>query len=547
MAQEEKCLRTYSEVTSVMRSLGKLVQHTGPHKAEEIEELEKSFGILFPLEYRQFLGNYGACFANGSAILGLGKPQQTGMPVADAILMLRLSHTAMPLDLVPIEDLGEGHFACLVARQTKSAVSPVVEVDINNPLPVEKLPQLAACFRDYLYDRLIQIHRGSQSNAKNAALGILERHVKSYQSKFTYDHAKGGKLPRNHDWRPYRFCVQDVLFGATVVRHWRDYNCLQVDVFLTARIPEYDPLAGAHALSAFLLSEAYKCGGTMEIRFTENIESGRVPAELKQLASRYGVQVGKEDKDRITPAEAKAFYAALTDLPVHLQEKINALEKEGKIKMARACFAVHNGVWTKEQVEMLVLGSQRPDSVLAGLTLPSERHLYSHDLLHARAALLGGMLDLRLSMRQRVAPDGATYDLEDDLRPLEIAFDGESYSKRYRSIEKIVLPWVYAKAKAVEIPASQEFQVLVRARDVADLFLHLEEDIDVAEQVRSRSNSPTFILVPSDITLLPEELTRKISASLKRKKIELLVCPETVSTFDSDAAQRLARSRVLRK
>ena len=58
----------------------------------------------------------------------------------------------------------------------------------------------------------------------------LTWHVEESPYRLNYNHAAGDKLPRNHIWRPYRFCVQDVLFGATVVRHAREHNCLEVDV-----------------------------------------------------------------------------------------------------------------------------------------------------------------------------------------------------------------------------------------------------------------------------------------------------------------------------
>jgi len=547
MAISSPCTRTSSELSTLIRTLDKGVKYSGPQKAEDIRAIESSLNLCLPSDFRQFIGNYGSLSANGVTIFGLGKPQAIGMPIGEAVRLLRQSVVAMPLGLVPIEHLGDRRFACLATSKKMRDHCPVVEIDLSDPLPLRELPQLALCFRDYLFDRLSQSRRPTAVDNTDRAFAVLEQHVRDHQNKFKYDHDKGGKLPRNHDWRPYRFCIQDVLFGATVVRHLREENCLQVDVFLTAEIPEYDPLAGTQALATFLLSEAYKCGGTMEIRFTKNVEDGKVPNGLKQLATRYGVAIGQNDKDRISPAEAKSFYAALTNFPAELQEKINALEQAGKVKMARACFAVHHGIWTREQVEMVVLGSQRPDSVLAGLTDPSQRHLYAHDLFHARAALMSGMLDLYLSKRDRVSAKGITYDMEDDLRPIQSKFDGDLYAKRFQSNEEITLPWLHLQTNQNRIPAGQPFWVLVRARDAADMLMNLEEDIQQALQVGDDAQNPTFILVPSDFTSLPPDFMKKIGTQLKKSKIRLMVCPETVRTLDADAAQHLARSRVLRK
>lgn len=542
MPAASRCVRTFTEVSSLLKSLGKDIMHCGPRTSAEIQAIEHSFSLQLPPDYRQFLGNYGAVVGKGVNILGLSDSQRTGIPLGDAILLLRLAHPAMPLELVPIEDLGNDRFACLVCQQTSS---PVVEVNIAQPLPVEQLPELAPCFRDYLFNRLSKPQPPPVNEGR--AWAVLEKHVAEYQAKHEYDHAKGGKLPRNFEWRPYRFCIQDVMFGTTVVRHKREENCLEVDVFLTADIPEYDPLAGAQALAAFLLSEAYKCGGTMEIQFTREVENHRVPGKLQELADRYKVQLGHVTEGRILPGEAKALYAALTGFSAELQTRINALERAGQVTMARACYVVHHGVWTKEQVEMIVLGSERPESVLGGLSQPEQRHSYYHDLLHARAALLGGALDRRLAKRERRTDDGTSYDLEDDILNVQVSFDGEIYAKHYVCDEEIHLPWLNLARETVQLPARVPCWVFVRARDVADAQLHLAEDLQAAQAWFTRHQQPTFILVPNDFALLPQKKVDELAARAAAAHIGLMVCPETITSLDADAAERLARSRVLRK
>jgi hypothetical protein len=69
---------------------------------------------------------------------------------------------------------------------------------------------------------------------------------------FGYTRKSGDKMPRANVWRPYRFAVQDVIFADTVLRHSKELNCIEPDVFLTAE-PRYrtkfdkpagEPLAG---------------------------------------------------------------------------------------------------------------------------------------------------------------------------------------------------------------------------------------------------------------------------------------------------------------
>lgn len=541
------CQHTQSELAQLVRSLRQdgLI-HNGPQKANDIAELEAQFELNLPNDYRMFLGNYGAIFYNGVSIIGLGGARGD-MTVVKALLHFRLGFSFLPKSLVPIEDLGQGMFACLLTSSKKNEYCPIVKVNITKR-PLSSLEELAPCFVDYLYARLNSVGTTVAVSSKvDKSWQVFEQRVREYDKDFGYDHAKGGKLPRNHDWRPYRFCIQDVVFALTVVRHLREANCLQVDVFLTAEIPEYDPLAGATSLASFLLSEAFKCGGTMEIRFTDNVEDGQVPEELRQLADRYNLQLGHMDRKGISPTEAKALYAALTDFSPALQAKIMELEERGKVKMARACYVVHHGVWSKQEVEVIVLGSGHPDSILGGQAQPHQRHLYHHDLLHARAALLAGMLDRMLARRERVSEEGTEYDMEDDVRPLAISFDGAAYARHYTSDEELQLPWLYPDGQARHIPAGMTFNVLVRARDAADMRLHLAPDIKEAESYRDQTGRPTLILLPNDFMALPDGSRQQIYQQAQNCQIGLLVCPDPVLAFDADAAQRLARSRVLRQ
>lgn len=506
-----------------------------------IHACEERLGIVFPPSYRVFLNRYGTLVSDEIVILGLGVPSFLLPNVECATRIIRAANPIASTNLLPICVVQPGLFACIDCESAGTAnhEPPVIYWSINASNSEQY--RMASSFGAYLYRVL------SQKKWRANSVKRMEWHVDNFYQEHQYNHAKGGKLPRNHEWRPYRYCIQDVLFGATVVRHNREANCLDVDVFLTAYVPEYDLLAGARALTTFLLSEAYKCGGTMELRFTREVEDGQVPSELQALANRYDISFRDSGRGRIMPEEAKALYAALTGFSPALQERIDTLERAGRIKMARACYAVHHGVWSREQIEMIALGSQRPDSVLAGLVQPYQRHLYIHDLLHARAALLGGMLDRQLARRERRDAAGTPYDLEDDIRSLEITFDGDYYAKGYRSDELISVPWLHDQSRTIEILAGSLFYVLVRARDAADMLLHLESDLRLAQQLRDQHGQPVFLLVPNDFITLPDAFTQRLLNQAEALKIRLMVCPETVLTFDADAAERLARSRILRK
>lgn len=386
------------------------------------------------------------------------------------------------------------------------------------------------------------------SKYREIGLKTMESHVREFEEKYL----NIGKLPRNYVWRPYRFCVQDVVIGLVVVRHSLENNCLEVDVCLTSDVPEYEPHSGAKMTATFLLSEAYKCGGTMEIRFSDYVEGGRVPAALCRLARELGVCLNHAEEGRITPSEARQFYLALTEFSPLPRDHFVELSTQGKLSVERACYVVHHGVWTRSEVESIVLGSQRPDSILGGETSPEQRHLYMQDIAHARAAILGGFLDRKLARRERGEGDVAI-DLEDDVRRLESTFDPEIYAKVYRCDEDLQLPWLADGSETPSsVPAGDRLVALVRARDATGSELHFRQDLDVAGAVVKsfrQQAEPThvFILAPRDFEQYAQHQRASPVAQADERGVSIMVCPETVASLDTDAAKRLARSRILRQ
>jgi hypothetical protein len=91
------------------------------------------------------------------------------------------------------------------------------------------------------------------------------------------------------------------------------------------------------------------------------------------------------------------------------------------------------------------------------------------------------------------------------------------------------------------------FNILIRARDAADMQLHLSGDIKQAEAYRTQTQQPTLILLPQDFMILSEDFREQFHHQAKTAKVGLLICPDPIMTFDADATQRLARSRILRQ
>ncbi len=527
-----------------------LLNKIGPDKIHakavsesEIGACEKSLDLVFPDSYRRFLSKQGYLEYDDIVIFGLGVPLHTLPSVECAVRTARAIQSGLPSTLIPIHVIANGVFACIAPSKgtDKIAEPPIIIWYATRPTKEQSWKKLSDSFADYFFQLIFKSYWHNQG-FKN-----LQQHVNLYQKKFEYDHSAGGKLPRNTDWRPYRYCIQDVVFGTTVVRHHQEGNCLEVDVFLTADIPEYGPLAGARALTAFILSEAYKCGGTMELRFTNNVEGGQIPNEIRELALQYGVHFKQKTGRVIEPSDSKALYVAMTGLSRELENHIKRLEVNEKLKLARACYVIHHGIWTREQVEMIVLGSDDPDDVLSGDVSAEHQHLYYNNLLHARAAVMTGIFERIIVQRQRQTDDGIEFDMEDDFRQLEISFDGDIFMKKYISSEDIELNWLLGTRKKQGVQANMPFHVLIRARNAADLYLHLQEDLNAAKIIQKTNKTSIFLLIPSDFHELPITWVDKMIKKFQEAKVGILVCPENTGNLDADAGQRLDKSRILRK
>jgi hypothetical protein len=433
------------------------------------------------------------------------------------------------------------------------------------------------------------------------------RHVDA----FGYTRKQGDKMPRANEWRPYRFAVQDVIFALTSIRHAKAHNCIEVDVFLAFdpkyRTPEddppgeipngqdiypYEPLAAAKALTLMLLSEAFRCGCPLKLKFTNNVERtederqaqtgrnenhGRVPYAILLLAHMYGIEGVDAESGVLDAAQGGVLFRRLTGFPPELDRRIEELAKQRLLTIERACYLVQHGVWSVPELEGLIRGCPYPDLVLDGEVQPEQRHLYHHVQIHTRTALLGGVLDRALAARDQkvdaTAPGettatglGVGKDVEDDDRQLVISYDPDLNARRYRlassEIDPMPVPQWFPFARRAEgskegdsasnwsfpstIPEEAEFIALLRARDEPGLLHHLADDITAA--MKCAENEPgtvVAVVVPLDFNDLHPDPQAALVQMAADARVGLLVCPETSRTLDGYAFEKLNRSRVL--
>lgn len=373
-------------------------------------------------------------------------------------------------------------------------------------------------------------------------LDIYRQHVRDYETFFR----KKNKLPKNYDWRPYRWCSRDIVFSLLVVRHNRQGNCLEADVCLITNPPQYIENSGARVALGFLLSEAYKCGGSMEIVFTKNVEGGRVPAYICDLAIEMRIKLNHVFEGKITPFEARQLYLELAGFSPKAKEKVMQLSVKGEFSPERICFVVMGGVWSLAEAESIILSSVHPEKILISETEPEDRQLYLNDLLIARMAIFSGALDRKL-LRTELQYEGQIIEDEDIEAPLTIDFDPEYFARIYEMETDFEIPWLRNKQS---LKVGEKLVVMIRARTEAELARVFDKDLANLKQLAAKYKDTGIrlaYLATRDFEDLSVESRQRIENQLAHEGILLMISPESVASLNKEAIRRLETGKVIRQ
>jgi hypothetical protein len=520
-----------------------------PPSTAELNAAEAQTGIHWPPALRAFIGRYGAVDTRSEfKLFGLGVAEAQSPSLLWAWRWMQFATGATRDDLLPLGPVGENRFACL--RRTSAEGfrddDPVIAWAFESGAENKTDKALWPSYADYLYQIAWELRALDQS------LHTLRGHMAAFAEDFDYEHEGTGKLPRAHDWRPYRFCSQDIVLGAHVQRHVRGGNYLEVDVFLPIDVWPFEPGGSLLGLTTSVLADAYQCGGSMEIRFTANVDGGQVPRKLQALAAALGAPIKPESlaRRRLDPVDSRRLFVALTDFSPAARERLAAADARPE----RACFVVQRGIWSKPEAEALLLSHPDAERVFAGAVPPEARILFQQDLLHARAALLAGYLDRALALREHELSGTETLALEDDVRQVETGFEPGLQARVYRVLpavgeteESFVVPWQAEGSLPVRpLHFGEAFLVLVRARSAADLAGQAPADIETAGSLQRERGMPACLLVTQDWYDPALEGHRR--AWLGRAAdlhVGIHVCAEAVEGLDDEAFRRFAASRVV--
>lgn len=374
---------------------------------------------------------------------------------------------------------------------------------------------------------------------------ILGQHIDNFERDFR------NREPRAKDWRPQRFALRDVFLGWLVSKYNYKESVILVDVFLSVDPPwaNKGTFSGTKHLALYLLSKAYQDGSTMGIRFTRNVESGTVPLNIEALANSVGVALKFADEGFITPKEARMLWLALANFSPTALQKVMELSIANLVVPERICYLVHHGVWTIEDMEMILLGCEWPERILLSSATPREHQLYFDMVLRTRSVIQGEFLDRTLRQKELVDDKGNAYDLEGNDREMTIRFDPRFFAKVYELHEDTPIPWT--KHREWVMPKGTRIVAMVRAYDWPDLRNRFRYDLQAMQELMAayQDGTPTqfFYFVPRDVfSLSKDENLEDYEKFLEHMGATLMVCPELLVRLDEDAINRLLEGEHIR-
>ncbi|MAY97677.1 MAG: hypothetical protein CMH84_14240 [Nocardioides sp.] len=426
-----------------------------------------------------------------------GSLDQRGIEWADEII----NESDWPLlpNLVPLMPVDEKSFACVVVSDLGGPVLPgegaVVRWHLEVKEPKHQAALLDVDCRQYVDSVAQELH------ARERGLEIVLDEVgPAYQKAFL----DNDKRPRDFIVRPVRIACQNVIVALAAFNQDSAFDGLGVVAWQTCEVPHVATNEANRALTALMLCDAFKSGGTMEIRFDrparvmglereiQGHPEGVVPAALRRFGRTVGVDLGREDPKAISPAEARDLFRAVTPIPDDLRERVDFATKNEGIAPERLYFALMTGTWHPLELDFMLATTDRTASIVAGGAMWQDRPARQSEAEVCRAGLMASMLFSRLNNRDPAGDAGGVRVLEDNRQGIEWHIDPDSASVEFANLDPSApLPWCsQAPAQRLRVfprtVITREMLDLVRAAgpdDRAALLIPLDSRIEVPDDI----------------------------------------------------------------
>jgi hypothetical protein len=493
------------------------------NKQEEISFIETELKIRLPNSYRDFLLSKGNNIAFGLPILGLPATYD----FSTALGATSLLRTARPeLNKYLAIRIFDDRILCLDLSKENQTDAPLVEVSISSSEAPTPLPH---SFGSYMKE--------AEQSKKTIEYGL--RRIKNlYSNKLVkpYTHAaKENKVPfKARDWRVHRCCVHDLIVGLTAFKYSEAFNGIEVDAFLTTDHTDYEEGHGTKALMTLVLSDAYRNGTSMEVRFTkfDSLTKKRVadniPRNLIATINSLGIKLQNQNEGIITHDESINIFSALLGIQNEARSKIKELELTNQATLQGVCFLINSRVWTIEQINWLILNAERVKAIIFGRDNPENRINYSESLSLGRSVLALTKLKEKIEISS-----------DEEMNEVEIKISGEFFN--ISSFKSSSVEWLHEN-EFFEFEAEESFTVLSRPRSK---WINFTEQI--ADDINSIKNEKgnKLILYSNDV-INYTDFHSAFQCTNKLSDLNYLIVPFSAEEMDEEVISKMKKARTYR-
>ena len=495
-------------------------------RQEEISFIESELKVQIPNSYKDFLLSKGTGIAFGLPILGLPASYELTSSLGATSLLRTIRPELKNLLAIRLVD---GRALCLDLTKTNHSDAPLVEVTFS---PAEQPTIVHNSFRSYLNE--------AEQSRKQIEYGL--RRIKNlYLNKLVKEYAheeNKGKVPfKAGDWRVHRCCVHDSVVGLTAFKYSEAFNGIEVDVFMTTDHPDYEEGHGTKALITLILSDAYRNGTSMEVRFTrfELKERARVadniPKNLLDTFHSFGIRLQRQTEGIITHDESINIFSSLLGIQEEAKAKIKKLELVNEATLQGVCFLINSRVWTIEQINWLIINSERVKAIIFGRDIPENRINYCESLL------LGRSVCALTKLKEKIEKSS-----DEEVNEVEIKIKGEFF--RLTSFKSCSIEWLSDNQNYV-IEEGETITVLSRPREKWINFKEqMVEDITAIHKEIGKK----VILYSSELFQYEElnAIQSAIRNTSELSQLEIFIIPISAEELNEEVIKKMKKARTYR-
>jgi hypothetical protein len=444
-----------------------------------------------------------------------------------------INDSAWPLlpNLVPLMPVDERSFACVVLSDLDGPALPGEGAVVRWHLDVKESKYQAALLdtdcREYVWSVAEELRH------REAGTELVFDIGEAYQEAFLAN----DKRPRDFIVRPVRIACQNVIVALAAFSQDSAFDGLGVVAWQTCEVPHVATNEANRALTALMLCDAFKNGGTMEVRFDRPAQAtgldreirghpeGKVPAALRRFARIVGVDGLGADARSISPSVARELFRAVTPMPEELRNRVDFATSHEGIAPERLYFALMTGTWHPLELDFMLATSKRTGAIISGGSDWRDRTARQAETEICRAGVMAAMLFNRLNNRDSAGSASDTRVLEDDRQGVSWHVDDVSASVVFSDLDPAAdVPWLFQWPDGVQ-RSGTEIRVFPRSLVTAEAVSQVRE---------AGAAGVSALLVPKDFAIpLPAD-------------IPVLKYPDRLADIGKAIEAKLLTSRIAR-